>query len=136
MRSTAVLDAVDRAAAGTLRALLGPRSPTSGRFARTLPRLLGDAPFARFLRLADWLHRELGRAHAVALEELHVLLLGWLVADGMPEAEARQLLEDDYAASGARGRLPFAVSGIAAGRAGAAARTPPRQRRRLAAPAT
>ena len=52
----------------------------------------------------------------------------WLVADGMPEAEARQLLEADYAASGARGRLPFAASGIAAWTGG-------RRRQDTAAPA-
>jgi radical SAM superfamily enzyme YgiQ (UPF0313 family) len=107
----------------------------SGRFVRTLPALLGDAPFARFLRLADWLHAELGRAYGVALEELHALLLRWLVADGMAAAEARRVLEADYAASGAHGRLPFAASGIAPGRPALAVSTPPRQRRRASAPA-
>ncbi|HVK33041.1 MAG TPA: hypothetical protein VM845_11115, partial [Burkholderiaceae bacterium] len=63
------------------------------------------------------------------------LLLRWLVADGLAEADARRLLEDDYAASGAHGRLPFAASGIGPGRRNAAAPTPPRQRRRLAATA-
>ncbi len=135
VRSTAALAAADVARLARY-ARYWELIANSGRFARTLPRLLGDAPFARFLRLADWLHGELGRAHGVPLEALHALLLRWLVADGLAEADARRLLEDDYAASGAHGRLPFAASGIGPGRRKAAAPTPPRQRRRLAAPAS
>ncbi len=64
VRSTAVLDAADVERLARC-ARYWDLIANSGRFARTLPRLLGDAPFARFLRLADWLHCELGRAHAV-----------------------------------------------------------------------
>jgi len=133
VRATAALPAADVARLARC-ARYWDLVANSGRFARTLPALLGDAPFARFLRLADWLDAELGRAHGIALEELHALLLRWLVADGMAASEARRLLEADYAASGAHGRLPFAASGIAPGRPAAVVSTPPRQRRRASAP--
>ena len=43
----------------------------SGRFPRTLPRLLGDAPFARFMAFADALFASTRRTHGFAVEELY-----------------------------------------------------------------
>ena len=42
----------------------------SGRFAHTLPLLLGDAPFARFLQLSDWLYARTQQTHRIALPRL------------------------------------------------------------------
>ena len=44
----------------------------SGRYLRTLPLLLGDSPFARFLAFSDWLYAETGKTHALALERMVV----------------------------------------------------------------
>jgi radical SAM superfamily enzyme YgiQ (UPF0313 family) len=95
----------------------------SGRFARTLPVLLGDAPFARFMRFADWLHARLGATHRLSLERQAESLHRWLVeADGRDPEETTALLETDYAASGARGRPAFMARGLPGGRRAAASR--------------
>ncbi len=78
----------------------------SGRFPRTLPLLLGEAPFARFLAFSDWLWAATGQTHGFALERLFALVgQGLGTALGVPEQAARATLAADYAASGARGRL-------------------------------
>jgi hypothetical protein len=46
----------------------------SGRFAHTLPLLLGDDPFAHFLRLSDWLYARTQQTHRIALSRLFELL--------------------------------------------------------------
>jgi radical SAM superfamily enzyme YgiQ (UPF0313 family) len=46
----------------------------SGRFTATLPLLLGDDPFAYFLRLSDWLYAETRQTHRIALTRLFELL--------------------------------------------------------------
>jgi hypothetical protein len=112
----------------------------SGRFAQTLPVLLGarpgtdrrnTGPFNALLDLTDALHARLGRLHAVALEELAAALHADLVERlGVPAGAAADLLAADYARAGAQGRLAFAP----AGRRGARARTAaalPRQARHL-----
>ncbi len=80
----------------------------SGRFPRTLPRLLGEQPFAQFLALSDWLYNETGRTHAIAAERLSELLYRSLCDDGgVAPAQAAALLAQDFVASGARGKLSF-----------------------------
>jgi hypothetical protein len=103
----------------------------SGRFPRTLPLLLEDSPFARFLAFADWLYQALGRTHAIANELLYERLHQWLAMSGSVDS-ATQALTADYVASGARGRLAFARPNRSGGRLPALTRaTPPRQTRRL-----
>jgi len=46
----------------------------SGRFANTLPLLLGDDPFLRFLQLSDWLYAETRQTHRIALPRLFELM--------------------------------------------------------------
>lgn len=46
----------------------------SGRFAERLPVLLGDAPFARFLALSDWLYANTDATHRISPERLSRLL--------------------------------------------------------------
>ena len=79
----------------------------SGRFARTLPLLLGGSPFGNFLAFADALYGATGKTHAIATERLYEQLHAHLLARGVAPAEATQALAADYLASGARGRLGF-----------------------------
>lgn len=81
------------------------RIANSGRFARTLPLILEDSPFGRFLALSDWLFAQCGRAHALAAEELCELVHRWLLERGV---DAAATIAADYVRSGARGRLAFA----------------------------
>jgi len=67
----------------------------SGRFAHTLPVLLGDAPFANFMACADWLYAQTDATHRIALDKLAALVARWLQLRGVAEAEA--LLASDYA---------------------------------------
>jgi hypothetical protein len=115
------------------------RVANSGRFPRTLALLLGEPgegkAFMRFLAFSDWLADEAGRTHSLGLETLATCLHRYLLARG--ETAAQAMLADDYAGSGASGRLELAGERIDRRRpAGRAARTdaaPPRQSRRLPA---
>ncbi len=80
----------------------------SGRFARTKLLLLGDAPFARFLRWSDWLHATTRQTHQIAFERLFDLLWRGLTEalDVQPDA-ARAALAADYQTSGLRGAPTF-----------------------------
>lgn len=80
----------------------------SGRFARTLPLLLSDQPFARFLTFADWLFAKTGKTHEIALERLYDLLFECLTQKlAEPSDSVAATLYADYQASGARGKLSF-----------------------------
>jgi len=50
----------------------------SGRFNTVLPHVLAEQPFYRFLNFADWLYRETGQTHQIALARLFRLLATWL----------------------------------------------------------
>lgn len=105
----------------------------SGRFTRTLPLLLGDRPFARFMAFSVWLHARTDATGAIANEALYEWVHRWLVGEaGVDVAAATAALTYDYVASGARGKVAFVP---AATRARVARRqpgsTPPRQARRL-----
>jgi len=80
----------------------------SGRFSSTLPLLLSDAPFQRFMQFSDWLHGRTGQTHAIALDRLyehvHAALTGPLAVSA---EEATTALRRDYEASGARGNPSF-----------------------------
>lgn len=67
----------------------------SGRFAHTLPVLLGNAPFDNFMACADWLYAQTDATHRIALDKLAALVARWLQLRGVTEAEA--LLAGDYA---------------------------------------
>ena len=66
----------------------------SGRFPRSLPRLLGDAPFERFMALSDWLYRRTDATHRIAPERLAGLLAEWAREAG-PDGELADLLAAD-----------------------------------------
>jgi hypothetical protein len=84
----------------------------SGRFPRTLPVLLGDAPFARFMAFADWLYDETGQTHELALDRLWRLLHGYLteVRAESPEL-VRAALAVDFGNSGTLGVPAFLRAG-------------------------
>ncbi len=107
----------------------------SGRYTRTLPVLLGDAPFVNFLALSDWLHARTGQAHALARERLVGLLHAFLVeVRGFEAGEAGTVLVEDYRATGGRTRFDFEppdAPRAPSPRARVAGATPPRQARHL-----
>jgi radical SAM superfamily enzyme YgiQ (UPF0313 family) len=107
----------------------------SGRFARTLPLLLGNAPFERFLAFSDWLYGRTGQTHAIAHERMvHALQTFMAECDGIDTDVASRALIDDYRGHGGRSRLTFedsdAVLPVPVPRKKRA--TPPRQSRHLA----
>ncbi|MCX7275280.1 MAG: DUF4080 domain-containing protein [Burkholderiales bacterium] len=52
----------------------------SGRFRLTLPMLLGQTPFERFMAFSDWLYDRTDATHRVAAERLYERVREWLVA--------------------------------------------------------
>ncbi|MEZ5659212.1 MAG: DUF4080 domain-containing protein [Burkholderiaceae bacterium] len=103
----------------------------SGRFRRSLPWLLGDAPFANFMALSDFLNARIGATHGVAFERWAEALHDFV--QRLP-ADAIQAVVDDYRASGASGRPAFLARGIAGRGIGAGAwraSRPDRQRTAL-----
>ena len=80
----------------------------SGRFAQTLPHLLGlssNGPFANFLAFSDWLYERTDATHRIALDRLAGLVTQWLCLQGMDKPQAERLLAGDYA-----GKAPSTAS--------------------------
>ncbi|MEC4718829.1 DUF4080 domain-containing protein [Noviherbaspirillum sp. CPCC 100848] len=101
----------------------------SGRFANTLPAILGDAPFANFMALSDWLYAHTDATHRIALDKLAALVAQWLGSRGMDGKEAEALVGSDYAGQAHKAR-PETEKAERKGKADAA---PQRQARHLAA---
>jgi radical SAM superfamily enzyme YgiQ (UPF0313 family) len=113
----------------------------SGRFTHTLPLLLAtrqDSAFYSFLAFADWLYATTGKTHQIALERLFEFVHQWLTtACALPAAQVEPLLEQDYAATGAKGKLSWMKKGLSIQSAPTStetkrAATPPRQARHAA----
>jgi hypothetical protein len=99
----------------------------AGRFRATLPLLLGEAPFARFLALSDWLYERTGQTHRIQLPRLFALLHQALTGPlGVDPVQAETALLADYALSGQKGAPDFA-----AGATGARSRRTLRQQRHM-----
>jgi radical SAM superfamily enzyme YgiQ (UPF0313 family) len=78
----------------------------SGRFHQTLPLILGDDPFNRFLQLSDQLYSQVGSTWKISLKRLFELL--YTVLTGQMKIKpgiARKTLSLDYERSGQKGRL-------------------------------
>lgn len=107
----------------------------SGRFKQTLPWLLADSPFARFMSFSDWLYRRTGQTHALAHDRLVHLLHQFLstCTQGEMPAHAEQALIDDYRGAGGRSRLSFesATAVLPPPRTRQTGATPARQARHL-----
>ena len=71
----------------------------SGRFAHTVPELLGVRPFENFMAFSDWMYTKTDATHRIALERLAKLVVEWLVITGMERAQAAALVASDYAGS-------------------------------------
>lgn len=69
----------------------------SGRFARTLPFILRDAPFANFMDLSDWLYAKTDATHRIALDRLAALTAEWVAERGMEREAVDALMQSDYA---------------------------------------
>lgn len=97
----------------------------SGRFAHTLPLILGDAPFANFMALSDWVYAKTDATHRIALERLAALVGQWLCERGMDAEAVGVILRSDYAGQANVAKAPAAPKPEAA--------LPQRQARHLAA---
>ena len=78
----------------------------SGRFHQTLPLILGNDPFNRFLQLSDQLYSQAGSTWKISLKRLFELL--YTVLTGQMKIKsgiARKTLSLDYERSGQKGRL-------------------------------
>ncbi|HJV00653.1 MAG TPA: DUF4080 domain-containing protein [Burkholderiaceae bacterium] len=104
----------------------------SGRFAHTLPVLLGESAFENFMAFSDWLYANTDATHRIALDRLAAMVSKWLQTRGMSKTAADALLASDYAGRNESGsRLKPAAANTPAVRAETAA--PQRQARHLAA---
>jgi len=103
----------------------------SGRFAHTLPVMLGAAPFDNFMAFSDWLYAKTDATHRIALDRLAGLVSQWLQSRGMATPQATALLTSDYAGRNESGTPKAKPDAAAGGRAEAA--VPARQARHLAA---
>lgn len=73
----------------------------SGRFTQSLPLLLGDQPFRRFMAFSEWLHATARQTHRFALERLFDFLQqGMVEALALPAGQVNELLGADYRRSG------------------------------------
>jgi radical SAM superfamily enzyme YgiQ (UPF0313 family) len=114
----------------------------SGRFTRSAPLLLGDAPFARFMAFSDWFFARTGKTHEFALEKLMDAVVDWCVEQGkIPAAQIHAEITQDYEATGAKGKLGFMKRGLSIGEKATKTapqvsaknnQAPPRQARHLA----
>jgi len=85
----------------------------SGRFHRTLPLLLGAAPFTHFMKFSDGLYARTHKTHEFAFERLCEFLHAHLTeVTGVDAEQASAAVLADYEASGARGKLSFMSSGL------------------------
>jgi hypothetical protein len=104
----------------------------TGRFRATLPLILGETPFARFLSLSDWLFNEVGQTHRIQLPRLftllHLALIGPLETDA---AAVETALIEDYARSGQKGHPPITSPASTATDSPHPTGTPKRQARHI-----
>lgn len=106
------------------------RVANSGRFIHTLPLLLGDAPFARFLQFSDWLYAQTGMTGDLALDRLFRMLHEGLTAlFEVEESALRAALEADFNRTGNQGMPHFLRAGTVSEASGFPGRAAQRQGR-------
>jgi radical SAM superfamily enzyme YgiQ (UPF0313 family) len=69
----------------------------SGRFANTLPLILGETPFDNFMALSDWIYAKTDATHRIALDRLAGLVAQWLQEQGLDAATVSAALSGDHA---------------------------------------
>jgi hypothetical protein len=80
----------------------------SGRFHKTLPLILHDDPFQRFLKLSDHLYSLAGSTWKISLKRIFELLYRVLTEHMAVKPDtASMTLMQDYQHSGQKGRLEF-----------------------------
>ncbi|RVU84021.1 DUF4080 domain-containing protein [Leucothrix sargassi] len=80
----------------------------SGRFTTTLPLILGEQPFWRFLQLSDALYEVSGSTWKIALKRLFELVYQLMVSElGIRETDAKAVLNVDFQRAGLKGQLAF-----------------------------
>lgn len=80
----------------------------SGRFANTLPSIMADAPFERFMQLSDALYAQAGSTWKIALKRLFEMMYAVMTESLLMDSDAAQaVLQMDYARTGYKGALNF-----------------------------
>ncbi|MEJ1297835.1 MAG: DUF4080 domain-containing protein [Candidatus Sedimenticola sp. (ex Thyasira tokunagai)] len=80
----------------------------SGRFKKSLPAILGESPFKRFMQLSDWLFRTTEQVHRIALKRLFELLYRGMTSElDITNETATGVLTKDFSHCAIKGRLPF-----------------------------
>ncbi len=80
----------------------------SGRFPATLPLLLGQSPFERFMNISDWIFAETSQTHKIALPKLFTLLYRALTESmGIEETKVNDVLISDFKHNKLKGRPGF-----------------------------
>jgi radical SAM superfamily enzyme YgiQ (UPF0313 family) len=82
----------------------------SGRFKLSLPLLIDENPFDRFMMLTEWLFQQTQQTHQINLKRLFELLLN--VSDLFPEIDNLkfiELLQQDYEKTKLKGRLQIST---------------------------
>ncbi len=83
----------------------------SGRFINTMPVILGNSPFERFLQVSDSLYQTSGSTWKIALKRLFDLLYPILTNElGISEREVSDALISDYERAGLKGRPDFSAA--------------------------
>jgi radical SAM superfamily enzyme YgiQ (UPF0313 family) len=76
----------------------------SGRFSNTLPLLLSNNPFDRFMAFSDWLFMTTGQTHRLNLDRLFKLIFEWLIHKGEEQENVLNCLRSDFESIGS-GRI-------------------------------
>ena len=80
----------------------------SGRFTNTIPLILGDSPFYRFMQVSDSLYQTSGSTWKIALRRLFDLLYTAMTDElGVQESDVRDALQKDFVRAGLKGTLSF-----------------------------
>ncbi|MES9855507.1 MAG: DUF4080 domain-containing protein [Sedimenticola sp.] len=85
----------------------------SGRFRESLPAILAESPFERFMQLSDWLFQTTGQVHRIALKRLFELLYRGMTSElDITEKRATALLTEDFSRCAIKGGLSFITPAI------------------------
>ena len=85
----------------------------SGRFPNSLPLLLSDKPFNRFMALSDWLFNTTGQTHKIALPRLFNLLHDFLINElQLPTTDVEPALLRDHHHNRLKGLPGFAKTDL------------------------
>lgn len=80
----------------------------SGRFINSLPMILAESPFWRFMQLSDALYARTGQTSKIALKRLFELIFVVLTEEMLlPAAQVKNTLRRDYARAGLKGQPDY-----------------------------